>query len=98
MADESISVVEFLRSFRNDVKEEFNEINAKLNSFVLREVYLADKAANEARLARLEQESQHIKQEKRQDRSLVRGAIYTSAGGLVVGLTLAIVTVLFGMK
>lgn len=95
MADESMSLSEFLRSFRDDVKDEFSEINAKLNAFVLREVYLADKAANEARLSRLESDNEQNKKDKKTKNNLAIAAIYGGIGTLVGGIILA---VLFGMK
>lgn len=77
-----------LADFRRDVRDDFATISARLDTFVLREVYQADKAAGEARLARMEREQEA-------QRAAVRAAIYAAIGSVlasvVAGVILAMV-------
>jgi hypothetical protein len=78
-----------LADFRRDVRDDFQGISGQLKEFVLREVYLADKTAADARIARLEKELEG-------QRSAARNAIYAAAGSvlasIVVGIVMAVVT------
>ncbi|WP_198679472.1 hypothetical protein [Thermomonospora amylolytica] len=61
--------------FRADVREDFNAINARLDTYVLREVYAADKEALLERLGRLEREAEAA-------RASARAAVWAAAGGV----------------
>lgn len=72
-----------LVDFRADVRDDFTAINSRLDTFVLREVYLADKAALEARLARMERENEAA-------RNAARTALYACVGAIVSAITAGI--------
>lgn len=76
-----------LGDFRRDVRDDFAAISARLDTFVLREVYNADKAANEARMARMEREAES-------NRSAVRAAVYAALGSVVASIVAGIVLAL----
>lgn len=61
------------------VRDDFHAINARLDTFLLREVYNADKAALETRLARMEREAEAA-------RSAARTAIYSCIGAIVAAI------------
>lgn len=76
-----------LADFRADVRDDFAAISARLDTFVLREVYLADKAALEARLARMEREQES-------NRTSARAAVYAAVGSVVASIVAGIVLAL----
>ena len=59
-------------------------IIGQLDRYVLREVYAADKAALEARLARMEREQEA-------SRNAARAAVYAAAGSIVATVLAAII-------
>lgn len=73
-----------IEDFRRDVRDDFQQISTQLAQYVLREVYLADKAATEARLARLEKEGEA-------QRSAVRNALLGAAASILASIIVAVV-------
>ncbi len=73
-----------LADFRRDVRDDFAQIGTRLDQFVLREVYLADRAALEARLARMEREQEG-------QRSASRAAVYGALASIIASVVAAIV-------
>lgn len=73
-----------IEDFRRDVRDDFAQIGNQLAQFVLREVYLADKAALEARLARMEREQEA-------SRSAVRNAVFGAIGSIVATIVVGII-------
>ena len=76
-----------IEDFRRDVRDDFAQMSAQLNQFVLREVYLADKTALEARLARMERESENARNAAR---TAVFACIATIIGTIVAGVFMAV--------
>ncbi|WP_329520494.1 hypothetical protein [Spirillospora sp. NBC_01491] len=76
-----------VESFRVDIRDDLAQIHARLDTYVLREVYLADKAALELRLARMERESEAA-------RSAARAAVYACVGAIVSSLVVGVVMML----
>lgn len=73
-----------IEDFRRDVRDDFAQIGNQLAQFVLREVYLADKTALEARLSRMEREQEA-------QRSAVRAAIYAAVGSVLASIIAGVV-------
>lgn len=73
-----------LQDFRRDTRDDFAQIASRLDQFVLREVYLSDKNALEARLARMEREQEG-------QRSASRAAVYGALASIVASVVAAIV-------
>lgn len=90
MADDPTlgELARLLHDFRADVRDDFAAINTRFDTLVLRDVYNADRAALELRLARLERDQES-------NRSAVRAAIYAAIGAVlssvVGGVILALV-------
>ncbi|GAA2298241.1 hypothetical protein GCM10010402_66040 [Actinomadura luteofluorescens] len=72
-----------IADFRRDVRDDFATVTSQLTQFVLREVYQSDKAALEARLARMERESEAA-------RSAARNALYACLGTIVAAIVVAV--------
>jgi hypothetical protein len=76
-------------AFRRDTRDDLQQINTRLDQFVLREVYASDKAAQDEWRKRAEREAEGQK-------SAVRMAIYGALGSVVasvvVGVVLALIT------
>lgn len=73
-----------IAEFRNDVRDDFSAINARLDTFVLREVYNADKQALQERLSRMEREAEAA-------RSAARTAIYSCIGAIVATIVAGVI-------
>ncbi|MFC6885279.1 MULTISPECIES: hypothetical protein [Actinomadura] len=73
-----------LADFRADVRDDFTAINTRLDTFVLRDVYAADRAALEFRLARMEREAEAA-------RAAARTAIYGCIGAVLASVLAGIV-------
>jgi hypothetical protein len=76
-----------LSDFRQDVRDDFAIIAARLDNFVLREVYAGDRNALELRLSRMEREAEA-------QSSTVRGAIYAAISSVVASVVAGIVLAL----
>ncbi|MCP2339156.1 hypothetical protein [Actinomadura rupiterrae] len=78
-----------IEDFRRDVRDDFQAIATQLAQYVLREVYLANEAAQDTRIARLERELENA-------RNTARTAIYAAIGAAVSSVVAAvIITYLF---
>lgn len=73
-----------LQDFRRDTRDDFAQIATRLDQFVLREVYTADRTALEARLARMEREQEA-------SRSAVRNAVFGAISSIIATIIVAVV-------
>lgn len=76
-----------IEDFRRDVRDDFAQISAQLERYVLREVYEAREAALHDRLSRIEREQES-------NRSSARAAIYAAVGSVLASITAGIVLAL----
>jgi hypothetical protein len=76
-----------IEDFRRDVRDDFSQLTTRMDAFVLREVYLADKASLELRLSRMEREQEA-------SRGAVRAAIYAAVGSVIASISAGIVLAL----
>lgn len=91
MVNEPPGLGEIIMVRFDSVKDDLSEIKAQLHLFVLREVYLADKAANEARFLRLEQDSTQHKNEKKRRNNMYHATLLATLSTIIAGIILAIV-------
>lgn len=100
MAGDDITNAELARrldAMRHDNHEDFAELNRRMDSYVLREVYLADQRLTEARMQAIERDVIAVRQmittaEDRRiaDRRLVVGAVISAVLALIVQLVLSL--------
>lgn len=91
MSDEP-GIGELARSidaFRRDTRDDLQQINIRLDQFVLREVYASDRASLELRLGRMEREAEA---QRSATRTAIYGALASIVASIVVGIVLALIT------
>lgn len=81
-------IARLVGDLRQDVREDFAGINARLDQFVLREVYAADRTALDLRLTRMEREAENSRAAVR---NAILGSIGAVAASLISGIVLAFV-------
>lgn len=79
-----------IAAMRQDIHNDLAEINRRMDSFVLREVYAADQRRQEDRMTALEQSIQRADDRRAADRRLVIGAVVSAVLALVVQLVLSL--------
>lgn len=98
MADEPKGWGEIILIHLGGIKEDVTEIKAELKQFVPKDYFNEAIRSRDERLTRLEEDSKQAKLEKKSDRNLLKTSLYGASGSFLVGLALAIVAIVFGMK
>lgn len=79
-----------LASFQRDVRQDFAEIFRRMDTYVLREVYQAEKGRLEDRIAALERQAKEGEDTRRSDRKWLISAVLIPVAVVLVQIILAL--------